>query len=206
VDLIIAANKEVSVTVTREGDDNLVSFTLPLSLPATAQGVQVFRSNSPFILLATLDRSSTDFQSRSYLDPAAPLASKYLVTVFYAGGQGKATSSPDEVPGFAQLGPGVASKDADNAKLTTIGYALVGLLALFLVVLLIVLVVRGRRPPAQGVAPAAATAYADPAPPAGGSDERHSVNCPNCGSIFEAVGPKPLRMECPTCGKAGILR
>jgi hypothetical protein len=207
-DQIISANKDVSVTVTRDGGDNLVSFTLPLNLPATAQGVQVFRSNSPFVLVATLDRTSTDFQSRSYLDVGAPLASKYLVTVFYANGQGKATSSPDEIPGFSQLGPGVQSGDANNAQLTLIGYLLVGVLAVFLVVLLIVLVVRGRRPPAQPTAPppAAEGAPAEGAGAPGDESLRHSVNCPNCGSIFEAVGPKPLRMECPTCGKAGVLR
>lgn len=203
-DQIIAANKAVTITVTRDGGDNLVAFTLPLNLPAVPQGVQIWRSNSPFVLVQTLDRTSTNFQSRSYLDAGAPLASKYLVTVFYAGGQGKA-SSPTDVPGFDQLGPGVSSKDATNAQLTLIGYVLVGILALFLVALLVVLVVRGRRPPAE---PAGAAL----APPAEGtsasSDDslRHSVNCPNCGSIFEAIGPKPLRMECPTCGKAGVLR
>jgi predicted RNA-binding Zn-ribbon protein involved in translation (DUF1610 family) len=166
----------------------------------------VFRSTSPFVLVATLDRSGTDFQSRSYLDPGAPLSAKYLVTVFYANGVGKASTGPDQVPGFTALGPGVASKDADNAQLTLIGYILIGVLAVFLVALLIIVVARGRRAPAQGAGPAPQMVGAPGSPPAGDAEQRHSVNCPNCGSIFEAVGPKPLRMECPTCGKAGILR
>ncbi|MEA3202851.1 MAG: hypothetical protein QOI63_517, partial [Thermoplasmata archaeon] len=121
---VIAANKAIKVGVARAGDDNLVRFTLPaqdgIAPPA---GVQVFRSNSPFVLLATLDRSSLEFETGQFRDVGASAGSHYLVTAYYAGGLGKASTSPDQVPGFSQLGDGAARPGQGWGLLETLGVA-----------------------------------------------------------------------------------
>jgi hypothetical protein len=84
-------------------------------------GVQVFRGDSPFDLVTTLDASSGDFLNGTYMDSAghgARADSKYIVTIFYAAGRGRATSSADEIPAFSQLGAGstVATADVSPAS------------------------------------------------------------------------------------------
>src|SRR5205814_408722 len=72
-DQVTSANKAVKVTVTRDGSDNVVTFVLPSNPPATPAGVQVFRSNSPYVLVTTLAAGSPGFTARSYRDSNCPV-------------------------------------------------------------------------------------------------------------------------------------
>jgi hypothetical protein len=143
---IAAANKAVQVTVTRSGSDNKVDFTLPSGLPAAAAGVQVFRSTSPFALVATLGKGDAAFTSRSFLDVGAPATAKYVVTVFYGKGAGQGycpetSCDPATIPGFGDLGGAQAP-----AKSDLVWYLLISGMVLVAIVLVIILVVRARRP------------------------------------------------------------
>ncbi|HUR64569.1 MAG TPA: IPT/TIG domain-containing protein [Candidatus Thermoplasmatota archaeon] len=213
---IISANKAIKVTVTRDGSDNVVTFVLPASPPATPAGVQVFRSNSPYVLVSTLAAGSASFTARSFRDVAAPLDSTYKVTLYYASGAGKATSAPSEVPGFDQLG-GVQSAAVQQDFYTKLAYGIgIGVLALLVIILVVVLIRRRGRTAAPAyaggdvgyVAPAQEGAPAPEAADEGAPADLpvHTINCPVCKATFEAMGEKPLRMKCPNCGREGILR
>lgn len=48
--------------------------------------------------------------------------------------------------------------------------------------------------PARGAAPEPAALH------------EHPVDCPRCGNSFSVSGERPLRIECPECGKTGMIR
>ncbi|MEK6986283.1 MAG: Calx-beta domain-containing protein [Candidatus Thermoplasmatota archaeon] len=79
----VAANREVVTKAVRIGGINTISWQLPAEPPAPIKGVQVWRSNSPYVLLVTLPAGSSGFEEASYDDVGAPSASRYLVTMYY---------------------------------------------------------------------------------------------------------------------------
>lgn len=48
-------------------------------------------------------------------------------------------------------------------------------------------------------------AYADPGHP-GEALEEHEIDCPRCNARFAVSGERPMRIECPQCGKTGTIR
>lgn len=79
------ANKEVAIKVTRKGDTNVVTWTLPAGTPADVEGVQVLRSNSPYRVVATIPADSEEFAQGTFVDDSddAKATSAYLVTMYY---------------------------------------------------------------------------------------------------------------------------
>lgn len=217
---IQAANQGIVVTVTRDGDDNIVSWTLPTNLPATPKGVQIWRALSPFTLLKTLLATDADYQDRSFRDVDAPATAKYIVTVFYgftpAEGFFAGPGDPEgQIPGFAALGSGSSVSQAeppsDDGGLSTLAWVLIILgivVVLALIVLLVIMLTRkkdeevveegqaGWSEPVVETAPVAAVVAGDV----------HTLRCPACSTEFQATGPKPLTTNCPNCGRRGILR
>lgn len=206
------ANDNVDVDVRRDGNDNIVSFNLPADLPADPEGVQVWRSTSPFVLVKTIDDQDDEFDDGEFRDVNAPAGAKYLVTVFYANGVGfsscvvQADCTGSALPyGFAALGDGVGR--SNDSGIATWVWVLIGGLALVLVVVIIVLVSR-RRPPAEPVAaygwnqPTEAAAASEPA----ATGPVNQTSCPSCKTRFSVTGTRPLKATCPNCGKTGILR
>jgi hypothetical protein len=212
---ILAANQRVQVTVTREGDSNVIEFELPTSgLPATVQGVQIWRSNSPYTLVATLPSSDPAFRDGRYTDTGSEAreTTRYLVTMYYGPTAALGQFTQANAPDTAQY-RGTSSQDSggDGGGLPAWAIVLIVVGILFLVVLVAILIARGRNRDAQG---GAAQGYAwqetteaeaakdEWQPPA----EVHQARCPSCGTSFTAAGTKPIVTVCPGCGKKGILR
>jgi hypothetical protein len=103
---IEAANLQVDVTVQRDGKNNVITWTLPASPPAPIAGVQIWRSTSPYTLVATLDNASDEFKAKRYVDEGAAKNASYRVTLFYTlGGAsfGKSNGDPTTIAGFDAL-------------------------------------------------------------------------------------------------------
>ena len=217
---ILAANQKVKVTVTHGDGKNTVKFELPTSgLPATVLGVQVWRSNSPYTLVATLPNTDQDFKDGSYDDVSANAkdTTKYLVTMYYGATSAFGLFTQSTAPDTAQY-KGTSAADSSSGGggggLPSWAIVLIIVGILFLVVLVAVLIARGRNREAQGAAAqgyawqeTAETTEAKAAegewqPPA----EVHQARCPSCGTSFTAAGTKPIVTVCPGCGKKGILR
>jgi hypothetical protein len=228
---IVEANKDIEVTVTRVGSTNVVSWVLPSAgLPATVQGVQLWRSNSPYLLLQTLEADDSRFELATYADAgiAAKVTTKYLVTMYFGASEDLGffpkTAPPDTV-----LYPGAASTEAPNGGISLQDLPawarILGLIGvLFLIVLVSVLVARRPTRQLQAAAttepwlltgneamdPFASTEVSSSQPesyaPAPASEEAHLARCPACQTTFTAYGPKPVRMVCPGCGVRGLLR
>ncbi|HUR24878.1 MAG TPA: IPT/TIG domain-containing protein [Candidatus Thermoplasmatota archaeon] len=213
------ANDRIQVTVTRDGEDNVITWDLP-NPPAgqTIMGVQVWRSNSPYTLLQTIPSSSNAFKDGTYRDSSseAKTTSNYLVTMYYGStaalGLFTASTAPDtdDYPGVAST-DSTASGGGGGNDLPTWAIVLIALGILFLVVLVAVLIARGRnrdgqQASAQGYAwqeeGEAKAAEGEWQPPA----EVHQARCPACATSFTATGQKPIVTVCPGCGKKGILR
>lgn len=210
------ANDRIEVTVTREGDVNIVSWDLPASTPATVLGVQVWRSNSPYSLLKTIPATDNAFDDGTFRDTTsgALASSKYLVTMYYGATSALGLFTSSNAPDTADY-PGTASTDSSGgsggSSLPTWAIVLIALGILFLVVLVAVLIARGRnREGSQGAAQGyawqeegeAKAAEGEWQPPA----EVHQARCPACATSFTATGQKPIVTVCPGCGKKGILR
>lgn len=188
---ILQGNQGVSLTVHRDVNDNVLTFNLPTDLPAPVAGVQVFRSDGSWILMATLAKDSLAFLSQNYRDLGSPPDSRYLVTIYYENGQGKAAQSINEIPGFNQLGSGVSASGSNWNPMMV--YAAACIVLVLLVVASAAFVLRRRRnaPPYFGDMGTAAGGRSMMECP----DSNQTVNCPGCGAIFEVVG-RPL--ECLT--------
>jgi hypothetical protein len=214
------ANKRIEFTVTRDGDVNVIKWTLPSSRPATVMGVQIWRSNSPYTLVQDIPASDPDFADGEFRDTssAAKETSKYLVTMYYgltsALGQFTNANAPDttDYPGVASVDSAGADDDSSDGSLPTWAIVLIALGILFLVVLIAVLIARGRNRDGQQTAAAQGYAWQEEGeakaaegewqPPA----EVHQARCPACATSFTATGQKPIVTVCPGCGKKGILR
>jgi hypothetical protein len=216
---VLAANQKVKVTVTHEDGKNTIKFDLPDSgLPGTVLGVQIWRSNSPYTLVATLPSSDPDFKDGSYVDSDAANAketTKYLVTMYYGATSAFGLFTPATAPDTAQY-RGASAADSsggsDGGGLPSWAIVLIVVGILFLVVLVAILIARGRNREQQGAAQGyawqesteteAKAAEGEWQPPA----EVHQARCPSCGTSFTAAGTKPIVTVCPGCGKKGILR
>jgi hypothetical protein len=215
---ILSANQKVHVTVTHASGKNTVKFTLPATgLPGTVLGVQVWRSNSPYALVATLPNSDPDFKDGSYDDVSSEAkdTTKYLVTMYYgatsAFGLFTQSTAPDtaQYPGASAAGSSGGGGGGGGLPSWAIVLIVVGIL--FLVVLVAILIARGRNRDTQAAATQgyawqetteAKAAEDEWQPPA----EVHQARCPSCGTSFTAAGTKPIVTVCPGCGKKGILR
>jgi hypothetical protein len=198
---ITAANQRVQLTVTRDGASNVLEWVLPTSnLPAAVQGVQVWRSNSPYTLVTTLPVTSSEFADARFVDRAAEAlaSSKYLVTMYYGSTEALGLFTSASAPDTAVY-PGTSSEDgADDDGLPLWAILLIVAGVLLLIVLVVVLVARGQRSRTETVSESEAA-------PADGADV-HQARCPACATSFTATGTKPIVTVCPGCGKKGILR
>lgn len=79
----VAANREIVTKAVRIDGINTITWDLPAEPPAPIKGVQVWRSNSPYVLLATLPVGTPGFTEGAYEDAGAPASSRYLVTMYY---------------------------------------------------------------------------------------------------------------------------
>lgn len=116
---ITEANLGIRVTVTRSGANNVISWTGPPTTPETLAGFQIWRSTSPFVLVADVPAGSAAFTSRSYTDPNAPANARYLVTAYYAKTQAagySTTGSTSDIAGFDALGAGSASPSSNTGS------------------------------------------------------------------------------------------
>jgi hypothetical protein len=188
-------------------------------------GVQVWASNSPYALVETFPADSAEFKSGEFTHtpddtPPAQADTKYLVTMYYGNSEALGLYTASTAPDTAVY-PGTSSQDTANAnngndRLPTWAIVLILLGILFLVVLVAILIARGRNredAPAAGTTQAyaweetteakAADAEWEGAGPAG---EVHQARCPACATSFTATGQKPIVTVCPGCGKKGILR
>jgi len=215
---ILAANKKVVVTVKHSDGQNQVTWTLPASgLPGTVAGVQLWRSNSPYTLVKTFPSTDSGFRSGSYTDVGADAkaTTKYLVTMYYGASQALGFFTNSTAPTTTAY-PGIAAQSAGSTTSTgshalpTWAIVLIAVGVLFLIVLVAVLIARGRNREGQAAAQGYAwqetteqkAAEGEWQPPA----EVHQARCPSCGTSFTATGTKPIVTVCPGCGKKGILR
>jgi hypothetical protein len=224
-EVIEAANKKVRITVTREGDDNKIDWVLPAptelpSLPIL--GVQLWASNSPYALVDTFPANSDAYRDGSYThtagdSPPAQADTAYLVTMYYGVspefGFYTASTAPDtdDYPRTAQAGGSTGGDGGNDLPAWAIVLILLGIL--FLVVLVAILIARGRnrdggqQTAQQGYAWEQSEAKAADAEWEGGAaGEVHQARCPACATSFTATGSKPIVTVCPGCGKKGILR
>src|SRR5205085_6585131 len=145
---LVAANKRVIVTVTRTGSSNVVAWTLPTTgLPGTVAGVQIWRSNSPYTLVQTLNAGSSGFRSGSFTDTGseAKPATDYLVTMFYGPTEALGLFTASTAPDTAVY-TGSSSQDSAKTSSTHLpnwAIVLIVIGVLFLIVLVAILVARG---------------------------------------------------------------
>lgn len=224
---ILDANQRISVEVTREGESNRVTWELPSTgLPATVAGIQVWGSNSPYSLLQTCAAGSACFSGGEFRHTGAEAraGTEYLVTMFYGTTEALGFYTQSNAPDTAVY-PGTSSEDSGgpqdggdggSGRLPNWAIVLIVLGVLFLIVLVAILIARGRsRGPrqqaaAQGYAweeaPAAEAAAASAEWDGDQAPEVHQARCPACATTFTATGTKPIVTVCPGCGKKGILR
>lgn len=224
---ILEANERISVEVTREGDTNVVSWELPTTgLPGTVAGVQVWGSNSPYSLLQTCATGSSCFTASEFRHTGgeARADTAYLVTMFYGTTQALGFYTQSTAPD-TDVYPGTSSEDAGGPQggdgggsggLPNWAIVLIVLGVLFLIVLVAILIARGRnrgarqQTAAQGYAweetPAAEAQAANAEWDGAQAPEVHQARCPACATTFTATGTKPIVTVCPGCGKKGILR
>lgn len=215
-DELAAANAAVRLAVERDGDVNHLRWTLPADLPAPLGGIQVWASNSPYVLVSTLEADDPAFAAGA-LDhdgDAAKPSTRYLVTLFF-GDQPETGFLDEETAPDAALQPGTAAPAepflSGNKRLVAMGLgAALGLAAIAGVVLLVVRRMRRARPPAPvGAAETADWRPADDGHPLadlhGPAAESRDVACYECSAVYPAVGALPLETVCPGCGARGML-
>ena len=213
-DTIKDANEDLrdSVRVQRDGDANVITWG---SVPAAATGVQVWASNSPFELVATLARGSTGFDDASFRHTGsdARAATAYIVTAFFGetASAGK-VDSLDAAPGYAGLTEDeqralAASSPDEDEGLPWWAWLLIILGVLLIIGLIVGLVIGARRAPAaeeEGAWDEGGAwndePWEDEAP-----STHHDLTCPKCDQDFTAEGERPLHTTCPNCGVRGVL-
>lgn len=213
LDEIEDANDGIELRVTREGDTNVLEWDLPPASQRPAlpiAGVQVWFSNSPYTLLDTFPAGSDEFEDGAFTHtgPEARASTKYLVTMYYGATSALGFFSGGSAPDTEDY-PGLASTDEQPGEggdggLPTWAIVLIVLGILFLVVLVAVLIARGRSDDGQQTQ----QVYQEPPPgaPPVESGEVHQARCPACATSFTVTGTKPVITVCPGCGKKGILR
>ncbi|MEK6986280.1 MAG: IPT/TIG domain-containing protein [Candidatus Thermoplasmatota archaeon] len=215
---LLACNKQVVTTVTRKGSSNEVSWTLPTITPAPVQGVQIWRSNSPYVLVTTLTASESAFQDGVYTDTSseAKRGTDYLVTMFFgqtaAQGFLVCTVDQSDCPNAPNTSVYAGTSSSAGFPFLTLFFALIGLALFFLVVAILVAALRRR----NANRPAAVEGWSDPGTGAwsgepqptddAGNAEQHTLQCPACQTQFTAAGTRPLTTVCPGCNRTGILR
>ncbi len=206
-------NGQIVTKVTRDGSTNVISWTLPTTgLPQAVAGVQVFRSNSPYVLVASFDAGTTAYNAGTYTDSSTQAleTSKYLVTMFFGKTAALGFKDSSNLPDTADFpGTAVGTTSSTSSGLPAYAIALIVAAVVLLAVLVIVLVVRSRRT-------APTVAWEDPQQAAGWTNEQavapeasaetHTLQCPACATQFTATGSKPLTTTCPGCNRTGILR
>lgn len=203
------ANKRVKLTVTRVGDENILSWNLPNLVPADVKGVQVWRANSPYSLLAEVPVTSAAFANRTYRDSGvdAKETSLYLVTMFYGGSLALGRLDASNAPDQEQLsGTSSLSRPASTAINWVSPWTVGGAIALALIAAAVALAMRRRVPNAE-LGPEAASAFGWQAPGAGQvlAPQIHQTTCPRCAASFAVAGSRPLATMCPNCGTKGTL-
>lgn len=229
-----AANEDIreTINVERANGDNTVSWTLPDTEDEIA-GVQIWRSTSPFDMIADLAAGTAAFAANSYTDEDAPAEAVYLVTVYFLAGEtGGQYDDLDNVPGYSDLSEdeqkalGTAQTGGDGGDDGVPGWVwfLIGGLIL-LIVVIVLIVVLARRNKDDGPEDSwddepwdtdADTADGDNwdddgfddggwDEPAAAEAESYQMECPDCEHVFTATGVKPLTTTCPQCGVKGVL-
>lgn len=216
---LFACNKQVVTTVARKGNANEVAWTLPSVTPAPVQGVQIWRSNSPYVLVTTLTASETAFQDGVFTDTSsdAKRGTDYLVTMFFGqtAAQGFLVCAVDQpnCPNAPDTNVYAGTSNSTGFPFVALFFALIGLALFFLVVAILVAALRRRNanrpaPDAQGWNGSASTGWSQEpqTEDAGSPEEQHTLQCPACQTQFTAAGTRPLTTVCPGCNRTGILR
>lgn len=230
-----AANDALEYSVSWDGEKNTISWTLPDDPPMQITGVQIYRADSPYTLVETIERGSADFGDGNYVDDAdnATADSTYLLQLVFRGGQSVFSGQGSDVPdtqAFAGIQPtqdtdggdggdgGTGGEDEGVPTWVWIVLAVVG--ASILIVIIVAIVASSRRSRAEEeeelvtaereddgyVWPEEEGAAAAAASGEAPPDEpEHHLECPNCSHRFVAHGEKPLTTTCPNCGKKGTL-
>jgi hypothetical protein len=196
----------IQLTVRRDGDANVLAWSLPDA--DGLQGVQVWRSNSPYVLVRTLPVGSPAFTAGGLRDegPSALPTTAYLVTMYFgtspASGYFGNGTAPDPAL-YAAHGVTAEPSPGPSWVPWAIG---AGALLLLAAAAGIVLVRRRRNAQAAQEPAGEAVSYPwDPASPAAGSGPAHPVQCARCATAFTAAGPRPLLSICPSCGHRNVL-
>ena len=230
-EVIEAANEDLrdSLEVERDGDDNILTWTIPSGLPQDPAGVQIWKSESPFVELVDLASTSAAYQAARFVDEGASATATYLMTLYFVddplGGQvtdlksapGYQGLSDEELDALAIEPAQEEGGDEDDGFpvwgwiLIVLGVILVGLLVFFLIK-------ASRKGGDEAEAwdddtwddeeGAAWTAGATD----GGVDawdnemDQADVECPRCDHPFTVAGERPIHTQCPNCGVKGVLR
>lgn len=201
---LAALAARVQLTVRRDGAANVLSWSLPDA--DGLQGVQVWRSNSPYVLVRTLPVGSPPFKAHALRDegPSALPTTTYLVTLYFgtsaASGYFGNGTAPDPAL-YASHGATAAPRPAPAWIPWAVGAAALLLLAAAVAA---VALVRRRRNAQEADGPTA-DAVSYPWDPAAGSGPSHPVQCLRCSTAFTATGPRPLLSICPSCGYRNVL-
>lgn len=204
-----AAHGGIVVNVQRSGDGNHLTWTLP-PLRVPPSGLQVWASNSPYILVHTLPASTGDF---THSGEAAKASTRYLVTAFYGQDPAHGWFEAPLAPSTTAY-PGVAAP----AEPLFSGWLLWS--AVGLSVLLLAGAGTGawwwlrRRkaalasPPPAAIGPEGAEDWAivddDAGADAPTADSR-DVACYQCSTVYTEAGTLPLESTCPSCGAHGMV-
>lgn len=214
-------NRKIDVTVTRVGGENHITWDLPDGAPPGVQGVQVWRSNSPYALVRTLGNDTPGFAAARWIDqgPDAKATSRYLVTLFYGATVAQGFFAGGEAPSTTMY-PGSAASTASAGGDDWPWWAVVLAVAAVLAIVVLGVLLVARRGRAGGPTAVATEGHEErswegaigpgpalaPLPDPVPNVEIHPVRCPICESSFVASGGLPIRTTCPGCGRRGIVR
>lgn len=211
---LAAANAAVVLVVERDADLNRLHWTLPPDLPAPLGGIQVWASNSPYTLVATLDAGDPAVTSGTFehTGEGAKASTRYLATLFFGETPDLGLLDEETAPDVA-LQPGAAAPAEpllSGMRLWIAVGAGVALVAAAGAVVVLWLVRRSRRAPthAPSVGPAETADWQpadDNAPDMDPATESREVACYECSTVYPAVGMLPLETVCPGCGARGML-
>ncbi len=149
---VVKANRDLqrTLTVKRDGDENFLEWDAD-DLDTAPNGIQVWRANSPFKLIHTINADDVDFQREQYRDTDndAERTSRYVITAFYGNteelGFFQNGDDLEGAPGYAdftladfeELGAAGSDDDVSGSSVAIVA-VLVSLVIVAVVVFLVV--------------------------------------------------------------------
>ncbi len=153
---IAAQNEALQKTVKVSRSDSRNTITWDISVVEGAPlGVQLWRGDSPFFIIANADNGTAAYRLGKYTDSGGGTSSRYVVTVFYgndaeSGFHARGKSTLDQVAGYVgrsesdleDVGESVPDEDS-NALL--IAGTIIGLLVVIAIIVVIVILARRKK-------------------------------------------------------------